>query len=307
MRRRHVLRLRGHVHRPADWQRPQKASAPRYGAIVLGAMGFVAVLFALVATVAASAFPRLDSSSITAFLAAQYAGTPSADFFAGANLVVTAAVVATFPLQLAPAALLIDAALGLRALRARLAARVVTVSCCCVLVLQVKDLSVLIDLVGAVANTAIALLPAAIHAKVLLTLPGFRLARADAPHHAHGGGSAAPALGMARASASASALAVAVAVAAAAARAARRAAAAAAAMRRPMATPAARSSVATATWTSAAAAAGTTSTRHSRGGIPRPRGGCRRRRVCAGLMATGVAAEVWCLVSHDHSATRECD
>ena len=286
----------------------QKASAPRYGAIVLGAMGFVAVLFALVATVAASAFPRLDSSSITAFLAAQYAGTPSADFFAGANLVVTAAVVATFPLQLAPAALLIDAALGLRALRARLVARVVTVSCCCVLVLQVKDLSVLIDLVGAVANTAIALLPAAIHAKVLLTLPGFRLARADAPHHAHGGGSGGTGAG------NGAGVGVGVGI----------GSGGGCGGGGGPGGPACGSGGSSYATPNGHAGSpllrGHRDVDHHGGGgghdLHPPLRAAEYLALaadaavvlfCAGLMATGVAAEVWCLVSHDHSATRECD
>jgi hypothetical protein len=39
---------------------------------------------------------------------------------------------------------------------------------------QVRDLSTLITLVGSLANTALAMLPLVIHARLLLTLDGFR-------------------------------------------------------------------------------------------------------------------------------------
>uniref|UniRef100_A0A0G4HD08 Amino acid transporter transmembrane domain-containing protein n=1 Tax=Chromera velia CCMP2878 TaxID=1169474 RepID=A0A0G4HD08_9ALVE len=163
-----------------------KALTPRYPSIVLGAMGFVAVFFAVVAAVTAMAFPELageDEASITAFLASRYAGTDTVGtFFASCNLVVTAAVLATFPLQLTPAAFLLDSKFRLTSLHARLLSRILITTFCCLLVLLVEDLAVLINLVGAVTNTALALLPAVIHARFLLALPGFRDADTAAVH-----------------------------------------------------------------------------------------------------------------------------
>lgn len=66
------------------------------------------------------------------------------------NFIVSGAVVATFPLQLTPAALILDKALGLRAHRdvpARMLNRVVLVSACGAVVVLVRDLSELISLV----------------------------------------------------------------------------------------------------------------------------------------------------------------
>lgn len=167
-----------------------------YGRLVVLAMGFVAMLFAVVAVVSALAFPGIDSASITAFLAARFTGTHLGTYFEATNLIVSAAVVATFPLQLTPAAQLFDAALKLRSLTSRLLMRSLVVTACAGLVLLLRDLSQLINLVGSVANTALAMLPALIHARLLFCLPGFRLREGEHDGSPSGGspvgGEAAP-------------------------------------------------------------------------------------------------------------------
>ena len=65
-------------------------------------------------------------------------------------------------------------ALGLTSLPARLALRLLLVSGCYALVLSLTNLATLIDLVGAVANTVLAALPSAIHAKLLLSRAALR-------------------------------------------------------------------------------------------------------------------------------------
>jgi len=57
---------------------------------------------------------------------------------------------------------------------------------CCIVVLCVPNLSSLIDLVGAVANTALASLPCLLHARLLLRKPSGT--RAPAPSGSGGGG-----------------------------------------------------------------------------------------------------------------------
>lgn len=51
-------------------------SAGDYAPLVVKSMGSVAVLFALVACLTALAFPAIDSSSVTAYLAHRYSGSP---------------------------------------------------------------------------------------------------------------------------------------------------------------------------------------------------------------------------------------
>ena len=152
---------------------PDSPEGRGYAKLVLLAMGSVAAIFAIVALSASLAFPRIDTASITAFLAARYTGA-AGSYFEAMNLIVSAAVVATFPLQLTPAAQLFDSGLGLTAFFPRLLVRAAIVSCCGAVVLLVRDLAQLINLVGSVANTALAMLPALIHARLLLSRPDFR-------------------------------------------------------------------------------------------------------------------------------------
>ena len=65
----------------------------------------------------------------------------------------------------------VQAGCGLASARARVALRLGAASGCCLLVLCVPNLSSLIDLVGAVANTALASLPCLLHARLLLRRP----------------------------------------------------------------------------------------------------------------------------------------
>ena len=102
-------------------------------------------------------------------------------------------MVATFPLQLTPVAQVrirlglglglglgsanpnphqvLEAGCGATSARARVALRLGAASGCCLVVLCVPNLSSLIDLVGAVANTALASLPCLLHAALLLRTP----------------------------------------------------------------------------------------------------------------------------------------
>mmetsp|Transcript_17538 Transcript_17538/g.53004 ORF Transcript_17538/g.53004 Transcript_17538/m.53004 type:complete len:390 (+) Transcript_17538:683-1852(+) len=139
----------------------------RYPSLLKGALSSVVAIFAMVAAATALAFPDISSASITADMAARYAGTSFAPLFSAANYVVSAAVVATFPLQLTPVRLIVESAFGFESLGARLTSRVVVVSCCFAVVLAITNLAILIDLVGAVANTVLAALPCAIHAQLL--------------------------------------------------------------------------------------------------------------------------------------------
>jgi len=147
---------------------------PRYPLLLVGALSAVVATFATVSAATASAFPDISSASITADMARRFEGTAHAPLFALANNVVTAAVVCTFPLQLTPARLVLDSLLGLTSLPARLALRLLLVSGCYALVLSLTNLATLIDLVGAVANTVLAALPSAIHAKLLLSRAALR-------------------------------------------------------------------------------------------------------------------------------------
>lgn len=141
----------------------------RYPSLLKGALSAVVAIFAMVAAATAIAFPDINSASITADMAARFEGTPFSALFEAANFVVSAAVVATFPLQLTPVRLIIESSLGLKSLGARLSSRVLTVSGCFAVVLAITNLAILIDLVGAVANTVLAALPCAIHARLLLS------------------------------------------------------------------------------------------------------------------------------------------
>lgn len=155
---------------------------PRYGFLLLRALGVVLAAFAVSATLTALAYPDIDEASSIAYLTRRYASTPHAAVVRAAvgvaNILVAAACAASFPLQLTPAALIIEGGCGLRSLRACVAARVAAATGCCALVLLVPNLSALIDLVGSVATTALAALPCLIHAKLVLTRPSFR---GDAP------------------------------------------------------------------------------------------------------------------------------
>jgi hypothetical protein len=141
----------------------------RYPCLLKGALTAVVCIFAMVAAATALAFPDISSASITADMAARFGGTPFSALFETANLVVSAAVVATFPLQLTPVRLIIESSFHLESIGARLVSRVITVSGCFAVVLAITNLAILIDIVGAVANTVLAALPCAIHAQLLLS------------------------------------------------------------------------------------------------------------------------------------------
>lgn len=155
---------------------------PRFGFLLLRALAVVVAAFAISATLTALAYPGIDEASSIAYLTRRYASTPHAAVVHAvvgvANILVAAACAASFPLQLTPAALIIEGGCGLRSSRACVAARVAAASGCCALVLLVPNLSSLIDLVGSVATTGLAALPCLIHARLVLTRPSFR---GDAP------------------------------------------------------------------------------------------------------------------------------
>lgn len=155
---------------------------PRFGFLLLRALGVVVAAFAVSATLTALAYPDIDEASSIAYLTRRYASTPHAAVVRAAvgvaNMLVAAACAASFPLQLTPAALVIEGGCGLHSRRACVAARVAAASGCCALVLLVPNLSSLIDLVGSVATTGLAALPCLIHAKLVLTRANFR---GDAP------------------------------------------------------------------------------------------------------------------------------
>jgi len=141
--------------------------APRYPRLVVASLCTVASLFAVVGLFCGLAF-HVDSASITAFLARRYAGSTGSRYFEAVNLLVSLAVLLTFPLQLTPIALVLDNACELRTRVGKALCRLLLVACCLVLVLTIPSLDVLIDLFGAVGNTALAALPCVMHAWMLL-------------------------------------------------------------------------------------------------------------------------------------------
>ena len=54
----------------------------------------------------------MDAASSVAFLAQRYAGTAAGGYLSVCNVLVAAAVLATFPLQLTPVALILEARRG---------------------------------------------------------------------------------------------------------------------------------------------------------------------------------------------------
>ena len=165
---------------------------PRYPQLLVGSLLVVGALFAASASLTALGFPEIglgtDAASSVAYLAQRYAGTASGTYLSVCNVLVAVAVVATFPLQLTPLAHILEAGCGATTARARIALRLGAASGCCIFVLCVPNLSSLIDLVGAVANTALASLPCLLHARLLLRKPSGTRARAPSGDCDGGGG-----------------------------------------------------------------------------------------------------------------------
>jgi hypothetical protein len=155
---------------------------PRYPQLLVGSLLAVGALFAASASLTALGFPEIgleiNAASSIAYLAQRYAGTAAGTYLSACNVLVAVAVVATFPLQLTPVAHILEAGCGITSARARVALRLGAASGCCIFVLCVPNLSSLIDLVGAVANTALASLPCLLHARLLLRRPSGTRARA---------------------------------------------------------------------------------------------------------------------------------
>ena len=166
---------------------------PRYPQLLVGSLLVVGALFAASASLTALGFPEIglgtDAASSVAYLAQRYAGTASGTYLSVCNVLVAVAVVATFPLQLTPLAHILEAGCGATTARARIALRLGAASGCCIFVLCVPNLSSLIDLVGAVANTALASLPCLLHARLLLRKPSGTRARAPSGDCDGSGGS----------------------------------------------------------------------------------------------------------------------
>ena len=130
--------------------------------VLCGTLNVVALLFAAVGCLCSAAFPRIDSASVTAFLASR------GPFFEFVNALVASAVLLTFPLQLTPASQVIEGALGLRGAGSRRFCRLLLVAGCALLVLILPSLDLLIDVMGSCANTVLAGLPCLFHATLTL-------------------------------------------------------------------------------------------------------------------------------------------
>ncbi|KAG8466774.1 hypothetical protein KFE25_008153 [Diacronema lutheri] len=134
-------------------------SAARFERILLCAMCAIALTFVSVGSSVALAFPRIDSGSVTAFLAAR---APDDRWLGAVNAFVSLACLLTFPLQMQPALLVLDrlAGVGRRpsALRFVCTRTALTASCAAV-VLAVPALELLIALLGALCQASLAALP----------------------------------------------------------------------------------------------------------------------------------------------------
>ena len=143
-----------------------------YAGTLLRAVSGIGACFLLVGGLAGAAYPQIDSASVTAYLSQLYSGAVGGYFFA-VNVFVAVGVLATFPLQLAPAGLILDQCLpasvgGPSSRVGRCLIRLLVVCFCALLVATLDSLDDLIDLVGAVANTSIAALPCLAHARLML-------------------------------------------------------------------------------------------------------------------------------------------
>ena len=165
---------------------------PRYPQLLVGSLLAVGAIFAASASLTALGFPEIgletNAASSVAWLVQRYAGTASGIYLSACNVLVAVAVVATFPLQLTPVAHILEAGCCITSARARVALRLGAASGCCIVVLCVPNLSSLIDLVGAVANTALASLPCLLHARLLLRKPSGTRAPAPSGSGGSGGG-----------------------------------------------------------------------------------------------------------------------
>mmetsp|Transcript_28872 Transcript_28872/g.62100 ORF Transcript_28872/g.62100 Transcript_28872/m.62100 type:complete len:379 (-) Transcript_28872:352-1488(-) len=145
-----------------------RTKAQKYPSILVTAMCTVGSVFVLVGGVSGLGFPDNDSASVTAYLEKYYGNTSRSIYFHFINIVVTVAALTAFPLQLTPAAEVVDAGCGLRTHFSRRLARFLLVSGCAGLVAAVDTLDSLIDIIGGVANTLLAALPFLLHTALLL-------------------------------------------------------------------------------------------------------------------------------------------
>ena len=124
--------------------------------------------------------------SLTPAQLASAHSAPTAAFFATVNMLVVASCLATLPLQLTPAALIVAESLRLGGAAHRLA-RLLLVCVCASCALLLPTLDQLIDLFGAVACTALAALPWAMHMRLELLARGEESSRLVVPSEARRG------------------------------------------------------------------------------------------------------------------------
>lgn len=138
----------------------------QFDLLLMGAMVTIAVIFLCVGATVSTAFPHITSGSVTAFFASTW---PQNRWFAIVNALVTVAVLLTYPLQLQPAAMVVDKMVAARSARgysstlpvlslARFALACVTA----LVVYCIPRLDLLIQLLGAMCQAALACLPFAI-------------------------------------------------------------------------------------------------------------------------------------------------
>ncbi|KAG8467940.1 hypothetical protein KFE25_006992 [Diacronema lutheri] len=150
----------------------EERRARRFEALLVAAMGCVALLFVLLGSSVAAAFPHIDSGSVTAFLAER---EDAGWWLPAVNALVSLAVLLTYPLQLQPAAMIFDRlcapppAVGKPSGwhgPAFVARRVGITAACVFVVFLVPALELLIALLGALCQASLALLPFALSLKL---------------------------------------------------------------------------------------------------------------------------------------------
>lgn len=147
--------------------------------VLLCAMWSVAFLFVVLGSSVATAFPLIDSGSVTAFLAERSQGKPGGWWHATVNYGVSLAIMLTFPLQLQPAVMVLDRAIfsgdgtavagakpAERSTAVFVLTRVLITSVCAFVVFLVPSLDLLIALLGALCQTSLAFLPFALSIKL---------------------------------------------------------------------------------------------------------------------------------------------
>mmetsp|Transcript_3849 Transcript_3849/g.11890 ORF Transcript_3849/g.11890 Transcript_3849/m.11890 type:complete len:375 (-) Transcript_3849:735-1859(-) len=132
-----------------------------YEELVVTAMSTVVLIFAIIGTVCGRAFPHA-SGSVVAYLAMEYPHSPTLQVLNGA---VAAAVLCSFPLQLAPAMPAIEQAccshVGFESYRwwhTYLIRTFIVFGCACI-ILVLPDVQMLVALTGALTTTTITAFP----------------------------------------------------------------------------------------------------------------------------------------------------